>query len=150
MQTKPTIVERFLSKVSKTPECWVWTAFITHDGYGLFNDENHKRVRAHRFAYQMFVGEIPLGLDIDHLCRVRKCVRPDHLQAVSHQENIRRSIRPPRETCRNGHRWLPENIYNHPRGIKLCRLCALYRNRRIRAEKRDLTATDRSGRGLAL
>lgn len=85
-------VDRFWSAVSKGDgdTCWLWTASRTPEGYGQFGAEK-RRILAHRFSYELSVGPIPEGLELDHLCRNRGCVRPDHLQPVTRQENARRS-----------------------------------------------------------
>lgn len=79
--------EAFLSKVRLLPTgCLEWTAGTCNTGYGRYG----RRSRAHRFAYERLVGAVPDGMELDHLCRNRRCVRPDHLQPVTHTENIRR------------------------------------------------------------
>lgn len=81
---------RFLSKVSKSDGCWMWTGGSrTAQGYPLFS-VNRRNVMAHRWAYEQYVGEISDGHQIDHLCRVIDCVRPDHLESVTQAENRRR------------------------------------------------------------
>ena len=82
---------RFWTKVDKTETCWLWTPPLDDSGYGKFSVSG-KKVGAHRWAYEEINGAIPDGLQIDHLCRVRNCVRPDHLEAVTHLENVRRSV----------------------------------------------------------
>lgn len=76
----------------ETP-CWIWTGRLTESGYARFSCGN-RETRVHRAAYEEFVGAIPEGKVIDHLCRVRKCVNPDHLEAVSQQENVARGDSP--------------------------------------------------------
>ena len=71
--------------------CWLWLGCKTEKGYGLVNKPGHGKYRAHRFSYETFVGPIPEGLVLDHLCRARACVRPDHLEPVTDLENKRRS-----------------------------------------------------------
>lgn len=99
-------IERFEAKVEKTGTCWLWTAYLSGKGYGMFWVDG-TNVGAHRWAYKHFVGPIPDGREVDHLCRVRHCVNPDHLEAVtSVVNNVRRldAIAPDRDVvCRNGH-----------------------------------------------
>ena len=84
---------RFLDKVEKTDTCWLWTGAVGTSGYGRIG-EGARVLQAHRVAYELFVGRIPEGLHIDHLCSVRLCVRPDHLEAVTqHENNIRANRR---------------------------------------------------------
>ena len=88
-------MKRFTDKIEidTDSECWNWTAAIFKGlGYGKFNF-NGKTCYAHRVSYELHVGEIPSGLQIDHLCRNRKCVNPDHLEPVTHIENIRRGMK---------------------------------------------------------
>jgi len=73
--------------------CWTWSGGLRADGYGRFTFNGHRSM-AHRFAYEMAKGPIPLGLDIDHLCRVRHCVNPHHLEAVTRRENLLRGAHP--------------------------------------------------------
>jgi hypothetical protein len=87
--------------------CWLWLGYIrNHDRskykYGTLRWTN-KRVLAHRFAYEWYKGPIPAGKDLDHLCRNTLCVNPDHLEVVSHLENMRRSIPATKLQCVHGH-----------------------------------------------
>lgn len=116
--------------------CFVWTRLLNAYGYGVFS-HGHGSILAHRFAYEAVHGEIPEGMEIDHLCRNPSCARVDHLEAVTHAENVRRgdagavaharSIA--RTHCNNGHRWVAENIYEH-KGCRSCRTCRLAADRR--------------------
>lgn len=99
------VMERFCGKYIPEPNsgCWLWFGTFSPEGYGRFY--MHGRIQeSHRASYQLFVGEIPDGLEIDHLCRVPACVNPSHLEPVTHLENMRRakmarrSLSTPQET----------------------------------------------------
>jgi len=81
---------RFWSKVDKTDTCWLWTGSLTYDGYAIFGVAS-ERTGAHRCAWRFTNGDIPEGMHLDHLCRVRHCVNPAHLEVVTVAENNRRS-----------------------------------------------------------
>ena len=87
---KRSSVERFWASVDKTDECWLWLQVLLASGYGKFY-ANGRQHLAHRYAYELLVGPIPDGLQIDHLCRVKNCVRPDHLEPVTPGVNTRRA-----------------------------------------------------------
>ena len=126
-----TLEERFWPKVNKVgplPDyaphlgpCWLWMAGKIR-GYGNFRTQGG--TQAHRFAYSLEFGTIPDGLELDHLCRNRACVRPSHLEAVTGLVNIRRGYAA-RYTgfCRHGHPYTPENSGYRPSGKRYCRLC---------------------------
>jgi hypothetical protein len=79
---------RFFKKVNKTDNCWLWTgAKHSYKGYGSFSN-GKKIVKTHRFAYEHFIGEIPEGLCVLHICDTPSCVRPDHLFLGSNQDNV--------------------------------------------------------------
>ena len=78
--------ERYWCKVEKTDGCWIWRGAKTC-GYGVFGIRNNQLIYAHRYSYYTMVGDIPLGLEIDHLCRNTLCVNPEHMEAVAHKEN---------------------------------------------------------------
>lgn len=106
-RNKP-IEERFWEKVKKTKGCWIWLAG-KYSGenkewgeYGAFNF-NGKVKGAHRVSYEFCKGEIKKGLCIDHLCKNTLCVKPDHLEMVTHRENIRRGRNARKEKCKRGH-----------------------------------------------
>jgi hypothetical protein len=84
-------MERLFRTVTKTDSCWLWTGAMTATGYGRTYYAGRSGRAVHRVFYDLFVGEIPEGYDIDHLCMVRNCVNPDHLEAVTHRENVRRT-----------------------------------------------------------
>jgi hypothetical protein len=119
------IHERFWTCVEKTDSCWLWTA-STSRGYGIFSwqiDHRRHTVQAHRYAYQQIIGAIPDGLQLDHLCRIRRCVRPSHLEPVTNLENQRRGLRANATHCINGHPFDAENTYVKPDGGRQCKTC---------------------------
>lgn len=113
-------MERFWSKVEKTEGCWNWLGNITPIGYGGFFLDGKNR-RAHRVAYELSIGPIPKGLVIDHLCRNRRCVNPDHLEAVTQGEN--RGRVPVKTHCNYGHPLIGDNAYILPNGRPRCQKC---------------------------
>ena len=110
----PAIV-RFLDKLDVHPDgCWLWTGATSADGYAEFRSGGGgaRRVRAHRWSFEWFVGPIPGGLVLDHLCRVRHCVNPDHLEPVTIGENLDRGIHPQaaKTHCKRGHPFDAEDL----------------------------------------
>lgn len=84
---KGTVAERFWECVDKSGDCWLWTAALKGDGYGsLLHNGSIKT--AHRVAYELTHGPIPDGLDLDHMCHNKRCVRPEHLRPVTHGQNM--------------------------------------------------------------
>jgi hypothetical protein len=124
-------VERRLSERSvRSGACLLWTGVLTYSGYGQISIRD-KKDNAHRAAYRVWVGPIPEGLEIDHLCNVRNCIEPTHLEAVTHAENIRRRYARQVE-CVNGHR-LAETAYLSIRGSRVCRACKADARKKYRA-----------------
>ena len=121
---------RFWEKVSKTDTCWLWTGSEATNGYGQFS-VGGRLMAAHRWAYEQSVGSVPDGLDLDHLCNVRLCVNPGHLEPVTRKENVLRAHRRlgSDEHCRNGHPRTPENVHTRPDGSRYCRECKRIRDR---------------------
>lgn len=118
--------------------CWLWTAAIDLYGYGRFTSPNS--ASAYCFAYELCVGPVPVGLELDHLCGVRRCVNPNHLEPVTHEENCRRGSSPcainARKThCIRGHEFTEENTWLRSEGGRKCRQCSLDSKRRQRARK---------------
>lgn len=125
-RVKETTLERFWKFVKKTDTCWLWIGSTQHGGYGQFRDSG-KLHAVHRYSYKL-VAEIPDGLTIDHLCKVKTCVNPAHLEPVSMRENVLRSNGPAainaRKThCQRGHEYSKENaaVYGRRRHCRACR-----------------------------
>lgn len=127
--------ERFWAKTQPT-DCLVWTGAVNTKGYPCFAIDGVSQL-AHRLAYEDARGPIPEGYTIDHKCRVRSCVNPDHLEAVTVAENLRRArvaggLQLGGE-CASGHEMDEANTYHHPRGHLECRQCRREKNRSRRA-----------------
>lgn len=155
-KTRPPI-DRFLAKVEWSDQryngtrCLVWIGSTDLHGYGHFRVSNSYRSSAHRWSYKHWVGQIPEGLVIDHLCRNTSCVNPVHLEPVTHAENVRRGIAPEitrarhrkRTHCVHGHEFTPENTHFRKDGVssRTCRACSArhqreyYRARKIKENR---------------
>lgn len=123
----PTILERFWSKVSILENgCWEWHRGTNGKGYGQFWDGG-RVVPSHRFAFELFNGKIPEGLEPDHLL----CVNPNHIEPVTRSENTLRGIGPAllrarqlaKTHCPQGHPYDETNIYYNKRGQRSCQIC---------------------------
>ena len=140
---------RFWSKVSKTNSCWLWIACLDRDGYGQFRVG--KKVRqAHIVAYELVTGVVPPELQLDHLCRNRACVRPDHLEAVTKLVNDLRGMSPmavnARKTCcPQGHPYAGKNLLVTG-GIRKCRICSESTQRRYRERFKVISRQPRPSR----
>lgn len=111
-------------------DCWAWKGAQNNKGYGRVRF-NSVAVYAHRLAYELLIGPIPDGLELDHLCRNRACVNPAHLEPVTHQENVARALF--KTHCPKGHEYTDTNTIRDGRSRK-CRICKRARDRgRIRA-----------------
>lgn len=125
------ITDEFWSKVDvkSEDECWKYLGSKLPNGYGQFwFEEIRQPITAHRVAYELMIGKIPEGYQIDHLCRNRLCVNPKHLEAVTCQTNLLRgntdAAKNASQThCPQGHSYSGKNLYISPRGERICRIC---------------------------
>lgn len=108
-------------------QCWIWTGTINNKGYGAIKRDD-KVVGAHRAAYELLVGPIPKGLDLDHLCRNPPCINPSHMEPVTHRENVMRGVgacalNARKTECKHGHSFNdPKNLGINAWG-RFCREC---------------------------
>lgn len=136
--------ERLLAKVTiANTGCWLWQGHLDDCGYGRIGLKGANR-HAHRVAYELFVGPVPEGLELDHLCRNRNCVNPEHTEPVTHQENMARGNLAARTHCSNGHEFTEENtFYRTTEGNgRRCRICQ--REYRRRSSARRLLSNERA------
>lgn len=130
------LADRLWAKVEKTDGCWLWRGSLRPDGYGQIAMKPGAPKLAHRVAYELAKGPIPAGLTLDHLCRNRACVNPDHLEPVDNRTNTLRGIGPTainasKEVCKRGHSLADAYV---SKGMRYCRTCALAKQRLLRTE----------------
>lgn len=144
-----TVEERFWDRVDKngpphpdlkTP-CWLWIGALDRDGYGLFGPEVGANHRAHRFSYTLAKGEIPEGLQLDHLCKVRNCVNPEHCEPVTGKENTLRgdgiTARNAQKThCPKGHPYDILGTYPNGGSFRGCKRCNREKTQRYRDKRK--------------
>jgi hypothetical protein len=141
-----TQAEQFFARVDAEGDCWQWTGSDNGKGYGVIQFDGRLQ-RVHRLSWEYLVGPIPDGLVLDHLCRNKRCVNPDHLEPVTNRENVLRgygiSAQLARNTeCPNGHPFSGDNLIITDSGRR-CRIC----NRAtIRKARRRLKAQFEAGR----
>lgn len=139
------LLEKFIERVPFSG-CWIWTGSLFSNDYAYLRERGasprRKKLLAHRLSYEFFIGTIPCGLRLDHLCRVRCCINPAHLEPVTHRvnclrgeglENARQS-RLNKTHCPAGHPYSGGNLYIKPNGDgRGCKECAKLRMRVRRA-----------------
>jgi len=130
MADSAALLDRLSDKFTVDDGCWEWTAYRNPKGYGILGATGRKgkSTLAHRVLWELFNGPIPDGTEIDHLCRNRGCVRPAHLEAVSHRENLMRSPRWQVTHCPRGHEYDEANTYWNGKK-RACRACHNQRGR---------------------
>lgn len=150
LPVRPTAKERFLKKVAVMDfGCWLWCGGLTDNGYASFSHDNPSKY-GYIFSYLTFVGPITSELELDHLCRMRRCVNPEHLEAVPHQVNSLRGESPSallagRTHCANGHEFTEENTHYRKRNNgTLARVCRACRN--LQSSKRIYTRAQKDRR----
>lgn len=124
-------IDRLLPRVRTDGECWRFTGALSSSGYGVIGRGGRGTGTAltHRVTYEFFIGEVPAGLDLDHLCRNRWCCNPWHVEPVTRLVNVARGMRAPgygpreRSHCPHGHEYSAENTWLRPDGSRRCKAC---------------------------
>ena len=140
------VAARLEDKIHHEPNsgCWLWGGRLNNHGYGvMYPGAQGGSTLAHRISFEVHRGPVPRGLELDHLCRVRCCVNPAHLEPVTRSTNVRRGLGPSRQTskthCPFGHEYAPGNIVTTKLRKRSCKECHRRVNNayaaRIRAER---------------
>jgi len=142
-------VEWLLGKVEKVGRCWIWRASLDTHGYGHGRFRGRLRL-AHRISYELFVGEIPDGLVLDHLCRQPSCVNPEHLEAVTNRENVLRgnsivAKHALKTQCPQGHKY--DKVVARGEGTaRICTVCQREHSKRQAAQQKAARHAARAAR----
>lgn len=141
------VLQRLLAKIEVAENgCWLWIGKLQNGGYGQIKvpdgTAKGKTKYVHRVAYEEMVGRIPKELELDHLCRERRCCNPDHLEPVPRSVNVLRGVGWAAQNakvthCPHGHAFDKANTYHTRTGHRACRACARERNKRHRERRRE-------------
>lgn len=156
---RPTLLERVMTRVDKAgpvpaerPDlgpCWIWTGYVMPFGHGQVNrGTGLGTALVHRVVFEHLMGDVPEGLELDHLCRVPACCNPQHLEPVTHAENVRRGranevarrLAAQRTRCVNGHPYEGANYRITKNGRRRCRVCNREWARQSRAAAKKAVA----------
>ena len=129
--------------VDPSTGCWLWTRSLKGNGYAQVSYRNRRSVAAHTLSYRFRYGVVPDGYELDHLCRVRHCINPDHLEPVTHLENMLRGDAGKKAAaenlakmhCKRGHPYSGANLYINPKGARVCRACVALSARKWRSRQ---------------
>jgi hypothetical protein len=141
-QVRTELITRFWDKVDKTDGCWLWKEHVSPTGYCNFRVGKTKEY-SHRFAWEISNNaKIPKDMTVDHLCKIRHCVNPNHLEIVSRGENALRGDGPcaknlRKKLCKRGHE-LTSYVRDDNKKYRACRVCCKLKMRRLREEWRSL------------
>jgi hypothetical protein len=133
---------RAFTRIRRAPRgCWEWIGYVDGSGYGRFRGRHRQWESAHRWFFEFLVGPVPDGMELDHLCRNRRCVNPRHLEPVTHRVNVLRGVSVPavnatKSACPAGHRYTATNTYTY-RGMRYCKACRHARLREGRRAQRE-------------
>jgi hypothetical protein len=128
--------QRFWNKIELADSCWIWTGAKINTGYGVFR-ANGKAVLVHRWLFQRLGNTIPIGCELDHICRTPLCVNPAHLEPVTHRENNARGAHNWHPTrCPRGHDYDGLNTGRRKSGHRECKTCKAERKRTWRARRK--------------
>lgn len=116
------LIQRFMNKINKTSTCWLWTGSTDRFGHGCFQTGS-----AHVFSYEFFVGPVPDGKELHHMCEVPACANPWHLEPVTRREHLivhgRIKVDYPIRCSKSNHALFGTNLYITPHGVRRCRIC---------------------------
>lgn len=151
-RNKPHTKDSLLALACVDGDCLIWQGTKRSNGYGVITF-NGRQTTTHRVMYQLVAGDVPDGMEVDHTCSRRDCINPEHLQVVTHAENMFLSASR-RKTCRNGHLWTEGNTYlgtvkrkqGGTRTQRYCRICRAQHQKDMRERiKNLLTGVNQKG-----